>query len=29
MKILRVINSVNPEGRGPIEGVMQSSAIII
>jgi len=28
MKILRVISSVNPEGGGPIEGVLQSSAIL-
>ncbi|MCP4991880.1 MAG: glycosyltransferase, partial [Colwellia sp.] len=29
MKILRVISSVNPEGGGPIEGVMQSSAVLV
>jgi len=28
MKILRVISSVNPEGGGPIESILQSSAIL-
>lgn len=29
MKLLRLIRSVNPEGGGPIEGVKQSSAVLI
>lgn len=29
MKILRVISSINPEGGGPIEGVLQSSSVLM